>query len=376
MAKAQKEAIRKELLDRATGKGKEPKWEGEPTQLQLVKALNFYSATVEADQLQKYSIAWAKQNCPDKVPLIGAQPDWKFKTYGALMRIDSRGLKLPALHLDSIHEFLNGLEMPVEKETNTSTKSKRKNKIMTTSENANYRTFCDALDAATLAKDFVAPNMEVDTKHSVSSVIEACERELASMKDDPTIYPQHMSKWFRAVLKLMKPHAGAANDEHVVIKKAAKAANAAKEAAKPAPTVKATEKPKAAPKKTETKKPAAPKPAKPAKAKPAEAPEAANDSNSPLTGKSVAFLFDTRYGRLIRMVSSGKSGFSVKGKTISGFCEKKSKVALLKNFGDAMKPGASNDEQLNEWMGKCVKKGSPIAVGSRLSDAILVLHTA
>lgn len=353
MAKAQKLAIQKELLDRATGKGKEPSWENEPTSIQLVKALNFFSANIEADLLKKYAVVWAKKNCPDKVEVIEAQPDWKFQTFGALMRFDSKGLKLPKKYLDSISTFIDGLEMPVVGATQTKPKGKKK---MSTEENVNYRNFCDAMDKATEAKEFKKLVLEVDPKVSVAPVVDVCERELASLKEDPTLYPEHMKKWFRAVLKKMSEHAPAANSTPTVLKKAAKPAPAKKTAAK-----------------KETPKPVAKAPAKKTAAKPAAPVEAANDAH-PLNGKTLAFLFDPRYGRLTRMVAA-KGGFMVKGKTIHGIDEKKSKVALLKNFGDAMKPGAANDD-LETWMTKCVKKGNPIKVGGRLSEEIVLLNAA
>lgn len=357
MAKSQKEAIKRELVDRATGKGKEPTWEGEPTQLQLVQVLNFYSANSEPEKLKQYAIKWAQKHAPDKVELIQAQPDWKFQTYGALMRIDSRGLKLSKVHLEEIQSFVNGLEMPVVENLN---KPKRKKKTsMNTNENANYRNFCDALDGAIAAGKFEAPKFELDKNHTVSGVIDACERELASMKEDPTIYPEHMSKWFRSVIKIMTPGLEPANSPVIEPRVVKRAKVQVDPATVPNPNPK------------KVKEPAAPK----AKKEPAApAPDLAADHI--LNGKKLAFLFDTRYGRLTRMVASNKSGFSVKGKTISGIDEKKSKVALLKNYGKAMEQGASTAEELEAWMGKCVKKGNPIAVGGRLSDAILILSAA
>lgn len=360
------EAIRKELLDRATGKGKEPNWGSEePTQLQLVQALNFYSANVEADQLKKYAITWAKKNCPGKVELIEAQTDWKLQTYGALMRMDSRGLKLPKAALKQIDTFVKDLQMPVTDETKSNPKPRKKKM---SNENANYRNFCDALDNAVAAKAFKQPDLEVVKGHSTASVIEVCQREMETMKEDPSLYPSHMNKWFRAVIKIMNggEMPEAANAPSKSEKKVAKpAAETPVKAAKP-------EKPKAAPKKAE------PKPAKAPKAKAVADQPSGDDAATDhvLNGKTVAFLFDTRYGRLTRMVSSSKNGFQVKGKTLHNIDDKKSKVALLKNYGDAMKPGASNEEQLAEWMTKCVKKGGAIKVGGRLAQEILILNAA
>jgi hypothetical protein len=362
MPKSQKEAIQKELLERATGKGKEPSWEGMPTKLQLVKALNFYSATVEADQLQKYAIAWAKKFSPDNVELIGAQANWKFQTVGALMRIVTRGLTVPKPHLQTILDFVNGLEMPEAKETSPS-KTKGKKKIMIDSENVNYRNFCDALDAAVAANKFKDPKLEVVKGHSVTPVVDTCERELASMKEDPSIYPEHMKKWFRAVIKNMGGGSTPApvNDAVKTVKKVAKPAA---EAVVAEPVADKAPKAKAAPKPVVAK----------AAAKPKVEPEAVNDPNCPLTGKSHAFLFDTRYGRLIKLVAAKGQTFKVTGKTIHGICEQSSKVALLKNFGDLPKNGANED--LDAWMGKCVKKGNPIPVSTRTAKEVIVLKAA
>ena len=376
---SQKQAIQQELLERATGKGSEPSWAKDhtPTQLEMVKALNFYSAHADAEKLQGYAITWAKKNRPDLLELISAQPAWHFQTYGALMRLDSRGMKLSAEHAEVVRQFLDGLRMPVVDETKSSKPKNRKKKNMS-NVNTNYQTFCDSMDQAVAAGKYVAPNFEVDKKVSVAPIVEVAQRELESLKDDPSIYPEHMKKWFRAVIK----HVGgveaaaldkAANDAVNNMKKAAKpAAEVAEPVAPKAPTKPkaATPKPKAEPKPKVEKAPKVTQVVKPENVP----DDSANDHQ--LNGKKQAFLFDTRYGRLIRVVSDSKNGFQVKGKTLHNIDSKKSKVALLKNYGDAMKPGKSTPEQLAEWMTKCVKKGNPIAVGSRLAAEILVLSAA
>lgn len=235
---------------------------------------------------------------------------------------------------------------------------------MKSSENVNYRNFCDALDVATESNEFIEPSFAVSDEHSKTQVIDVCWRELDSIKEDASIYPEHMNKWFRAVLKLMgggkmppKP-----SDKHTSI--------ALVTAKDEVVEVDDTEVETTA---TETKRRST-KPPRPTKLPKSDVPFV--DSEHVLNGKKVAFLFDTRYGRLTRMVSDSKNGFEIKGRTIHNIDSKKSKVALLKNFGDAMKPGNLAEAELADWMTKCVKKGAPIAVGTRLADEILVLHAA
>ncbi|USV41069.1 hypothetical protein [Xanthomonas phage BUDD] len=364
--KTQKDAIRRELLDRATGKGREPTWDVdvEPTKLELVKALNFYSATVEPETLKKYAITWARKNAPESLERVQAQPDWKFQTYGALMRIDSRGLKIPKAEKNSIAKFVNELIMPF---TEPKQIKPRKKKMST--ENVNYRNFCDALDKATEATEFVKPDLTVDKKHSTASVIETCQRELEAIKEDGDIYPKHMTQWFTYVMKLMN---GGKMPE-----------KAPKEVKKRVETVVVdTADDGDDDSATTTRQARAPRtPKKVASAKGPKTPTLPKNDPVPaadhvLNGKKVAFLFDTRYGRLTRMVSDSKNGFEIKGKTIHNIDHTKSKVALLKNFGDAMQPGKNTEEELVAWMGKCVKKGNPISVGSRLAEEVLVLEAA
>ena len=347
MSTAQKNAIQKELVERATGKGAEPTWSKEPSQLQMVKALNFYSTVVDPEKIKQYAIAWAKKFKPDSLALFQAQPEWKFQTYGALMRMLSRELPLSKKHVKAVDTFVAGLTMPEIVEV----KPKKRKKIVST-ENANFRVFCDALDDAVGAKSFTAPKFDVNKEHSSAPVIELCNRELEAIKEDPTVYPEHMKKWFRSVLKIMQP-AAAANDASHRVKKEAKPAKA----------------PKVAPVAKVKKE----KPAKVAKVKKEKKPAVAvATTDHPLNGKKVAYLANTSYGRIYRIVSD--DGFVIDRKTIRGMNMEKSKAARIPDFGDVMQQFAAGlDINFDEVMKRDNKTGIPIQLSTRLNENVVFL---
>lgn len=106
----------KEMKDQLTasfsGKYVEPVPKGELNKIGLLKTLSWYSQHGESDKLKAYAIAYISKNFnKDMATTISKLPDYDFKTYGALCRMQQRGFELDQHTIGRIKEYFDRLHV-------------------------------------------------------------------------------------------------------------------------------------------------------------------------------------------------------------------------------------------------------------------------
>ena len=188
--------LQKELVEKALGRGTEPSWElgREPSKKELAKVLNYYNANHDEKDKRKWAATWLKKQRPDLVADHEAAPLWQNGTFAVLMRLESRGLTLSSKHHQMMVEWAESLVKPAVVVDEDGAPKKKRVKV-----NPNPQLFDDVLDDA--VSDPKHNGMfEVDLKQDTSMILAYCEKELETIKAEPEAYPNHMKRWFKAVI--------------------------------------------------------------------------------------------------------------------------------------------------------------------------------
>lgn len=345
-ARKKKEAtgLQADLIQSATGKGKEPSWDilVPPGKTELARALSFYNTkSYKPEDHKKWALVWLAQHHPDLVAAAEEAPAYRFHTIGALMRMQARGMIWDDRVKGHVDVFLRGIKSikkDVPEDDEVEVKKVKKPKV-----NAISQSFDDALDDAINDPKAVV-SFEIDPSHDTSEVIARCEDALDHFTvEGVKQYPAHMKKWFKAVIEKL---AG--------IKKIVKVRKPRKVRVKKINPLKMTAKVKYQ----------------------KECKELKIVSRSPvdIIGKNKVYLYDTKYKRLSKIVCADASGFIMKGTTIMNIDTEKSNVTFLRKPQDHMKAGMGIRE-LDRVFSTSKSKRSPEAKG-RLAETTLIMNVS
>lgn len=331
-------ALQKQLVASATGKHAEPSWNqlAPADKMELVRALNFYNANMDEKQKQKYAFAWIAKNRPDLLANAKRAPMYAFGTFAAMMRMESRGMILSEEHKAQMIAWAENLG-PVKQDDEEGPKVAKPKKAKL---NANMQALDDALDAA--IKDPTV-TFEVDVKSDTAPVIKYCQDQLDLISEDSEQYPKHMKKWFKAQIERLDGVKKAVKQKRVVTRKPRKI-----DPVKLTKGVKILEKDDSL--KITSLKPAA------------------------IIGKKKAYVFDTKYRRLTKLVAAGESGFTFKGTSFLNIDLDKSVSKTLRKPGEVIKPNMGIRE-LDRAFGLVKGKENKVT-GQRGSENLLIIQAS
>ena len=333
-------ALQKQLVASATGKHNEPTWNllAEPEKMELVRALNFYNANMDEKDKQKWAFSWIGKNRPDLLANAKKAPLYSFGTFASLMRMEARGMIIPAEHKTRMVAWAESLG-PVKQDDDEAPKA---TKVKKPKLNANMQAFDDVLDDALNGG---SPSFEIDPKVDVAPVIKYCQDQLDAIKEDDSQYPKHMKKWFKAQIEKLSG-----------VQKVVKT------------------------RKVATRKPRKVDPVKMASKvkyqKEINTPELKLSSKlkpSDLVGKKKVYIFDTKYRRLTKLVSTD-SGFVFSGASFQNLDLAKSSSKTLRKPSDTLK----NDmgiRELDRAFGLVKGKEFPIT-GQRGSENLIIVNAS
>ena len=344
--------LKADLIASATGKGKEPEWNMlvPPSRLELSKALSWYGGgKFKPDQFKEFAMGWAVKNRPDLVELFEAARPFKFRTFGTLMRMHTRGMQWDEKIHAQVSEFIKSLSAApqvddeLDEDGNlilTETKSKPKRKRV----NPNLQAFDDELDE--IMKSWnpkTGINFKVDTAHDVAPIIKRCNDMLDHFKEEGIQqYPLHMKVWLKAVVEKLS------GIQKIVTTRTPRKARTRK-----INPVKMTQKVKYL----------------------KNDPTLKIDSRSPvdMVGKQKIYIYDTKYKKLTKLVCANASGFVIKGTTVQNFDPEKSAVAFIKKPQAELK-ALMGVRELDRVMNSTKSKRTAEPKG-RINEFCLILNT-
>lgn len=302
--------LQAELVERALGRGQEPSWKDAetrtPTVVELSKVLNFYNANHDEKDKRKWVMAWAKKNRPDLVEVFDDTPLWCFGTYAVLIRLRSRGLKIGEANEIAIQEWIANVQQIVRNkaelaEAAAAEAPKRIKKNVGV--DANLKAMDDALDAALSGQKAVP---EFSATAPVDKVLEYCNKELETIKEEPLAYPKHMKAWFRSIVERLAAVKTAVKTRRVVTRKPRKV-----------DPVKATRNVKYCRRDEDLK---------------------INSVDvSKMVGAQKVYLYHGRWKHIIKVVADSPAGLSFKGQQLVGVDLNKSTGRLVRKPNEVVK---------------------------------------
>lgn len=340
MAKRKVKGMAAELIASATGKTNEPKWDQltTPTKIQLASALNFYNVNADEKVKQKYALAWIAKNAPEALDRAKKAPTYMFGgPVPSLMRMQSRGLIISAEHMEVIQKWVANIGPRAEETAEEKPKPVKIKKVVV---DANMAILDDVLDAA-IAGEKPVPVFEGDKPMTV--VLAYLKEQLDVIKQDDKAYPKHMKAWFNDVLKR-------AQGVQVVTK----TKRVMKPRVRKIDPVKMTKNVKYLKRCDDLK----------------------IDGLKPMNiiGKKKVYLFDTKYRRLTRLVSSSEQGFMFSGTSYQNIDLEKSVSKTLRKPADVLKAGMGIRE-LDRAFG-LVKAKENSLTGQRSNDNLLIIQAS
>lgn len=330
-------ALQKQLIAQATGKHSEPKFDPDQvlTKSELAQALNFYNANIDDKRKQKWALAWIKENYPEHLDNAKKAPTYSFGTYAAVIRMSQRGFTMNEEIKARVADWVASLGPRVQDEDEEAPKPVRRKRAVV---NANMQAFDDLLDAVLVDRK-ANRVFEVNPKHSVEPVIQYCEKQLEVIADDSSQYPRHMKTFFKDTIKRLKEVGKAVRAKRAVTRKPRKV-----DPVKMASKVKYMKEEKSL--------------------------DLKSIKPSDVVGKKKVYLFDTKYRRLTKVMSSAPTGFEFTGTTLKGIDPEKSfsktvrKPEVLKGGGGIR----AMDRIYN------MQKGKEFEVASqRMNDNIVIM---
>lgn len=338
--------LKADLIERATGKGKEPEIGTlvPPTNSELGRALNVYSGeNYGPDDYKKWGITWIKKNRPDLVDAAEAAKPYKFVTYGSIMRLLTRGMVPDERVQGHLTRFLDSLSVAVPQEDTDEEGIPVPKKIKRPKVNPNLQAFDDELDAAMEKwnpKDGIT--FAIDPTHDVAPIIARCESMLDEFKvEGEQQYPLHFKVWLKAVITKLSG-----------IEKIVKVRKPRKQRVRKVNPAKMTQ-----------------------RVKYLKHDDELNISSKmpvDMVGKSKVYIYDTKYKKLTKLVCGEASGFAIKGTTVQNFDPDKSSVTFIKKPKTDLK-AAMGIRELDRVMNSSKSKRTAEPKG-RINEYTLILN--
>lgn len=329
-------ALQKQLIASATGKHLEPKFEADQvlTQTQLASALNFYNANFDEKQKQKWALSWIQKNRPEALAQAKKAPVWSFGTFASLIRMEMRGLVLSADHKARVLAWVDSLGPRNEEEE--APKAPKRKKV---SVNPNMQAFDDLLDEV-LRDPKASQVFEVEPKADIKPVLDYCEQQLQLIKEDDKQYPKHMKKFFKGTIERLQGVVKAVKAKRVVTRK---------------------------PRKVDPVKMAAKVKFK----KEDPALQLKSIKPSDVVGKKKVYLFDTKYRRLTKLISSADAGFVFSGTSFGAVDPEKSKSKTVRKPEEVVK-GKSGVRELDRAFNLITGKEFDVT-SQRMNENIVIV---
>lgn len=348
--RAQSKALADELIGRAT----EPKINSLfPTKIDLVRGLNFYARNCKHDELKEYSIAWAKENCPEHIQKMDKAAPAEFMTYGALARLHTRGMQLEDHHFEGMIEHFGSLKSKKESQLDDEGNpiepvSKKAKKINAPKVNKTYGYMEEYFDAALTGEAY---NFNADTDDDLKAVSEKAKELLGDILEFPEDFDESSIKKLKSACKdVIEKCKGA-----IEVKKTRKVA-------------------------TVQRKPRKVNPAKVIAKVKYQKEEASINQKSmqpmDLLGKKKVYIYDTKYKRII-VFSGTEQGFTFKGTTLLNIDLAKSFAKRIKTPESLFKPfnGRPPISELNKMFKDIRNKETAMSTG-RFSEYFVILNAS
>lgn len=155
----------------------EPKAPLITTRIDIIKALNYYSAEKD-EKLREYAVKYFinKNNTTmaDKVAML---PAYRFQSYGAICRMLDKGFDIEQKYVDDMLAYFTTLTAPAQAKV---VKRGRKPKAVIVDATPDIVAFDEALDATLLSRKITFP--EVSPNDSKQYIKKECERGLKELE--------------------------------------------------------------------------------------------------------------------------------------------------------------------------------------------------
>lgn len=267
--------------------------------IDMIKALNFYAVHYRFEHSKAFAVKWAKDNMPEIYPALKDQKDWRFGSYGFVLRMADRGFVLTTDHLNKIKSELRLIASHREERV-------YKPKVQKKTEHVNK-----ALETFDLAIDTImnggkpTPTYGVDATDN-REVIRAAEKMESDLIENAEYYRRSTARDLRAFIRQTK------NLLSDTVKKMSIV-----------PSVKSKQ----------VQKPKKKNPAMVAKG----LKHSLSDGNlkglpaERLMGASKALVYHANFKHLLYLVSSSPDGFSASGSTLKNIDPEKSFFKKVRN---------------------------------------------
>lgn len=197
---AGKRKVIQALVDSMIGGTREPSFTPMTSEkVDMVKGLNFYAVNYRFEHSKAFALKWAKANMPEIYPSLKAQKDWRFGSYGFVLRMMERGFVLSEEQLNKVKAELRIIaSIHEEKSQPKQPTTKQKQEVV----NKALETFEVAVDDI-IAGGSPTPSYGVNTKDN-KEVIALAERMEGEMMEHPDDFKPSTVKVLRKFLRNTK----------------------------------------------------------------------------------------------------------------------------------------------------------------------------
>lgn len=306
--------------------------------MDMVKALNWYAQNSNSEKSKEYALRWARANMPEIYPSLKGQKDWRFGSYGFVLRMAERGFVLTN---DQVNKIKAELRLVAAHSAERVSKAAFKDPHPYAS--AATQSFDADLDRI-LANGKATMQYGVDPKDT-QAIIKSCTKGLLDIHHNPEGYRDSIIKPLRKFYEEVKASLTATTKQvmkqkELVVKR---------------------------PKKSNASN---------VRCKVGNHDGMRGLDPSVLIGANQALIYDTAKRRLTLLVAMNESGFEVTGTTIKGFDVEKSTARHIR------KPELMIEAFRNKTISGMIKymmglRAAELKVASgRTNDDMMILKVA